>query len=440
MAWKMTRTTIEIVSEIFSVSIKAVSPYESVKKYCADVASLWKTGNFKRLVVVGFGKASCLMARAIEQTLPDLVDTGLIIAKYGHCLEKPLKMRVHEAGHPLPDENGVKGTNEIADILKKADRTTLVVCLISGGGSALLVSPCEGVSLQEKQIVTDLLLRSGADIHELNTLRKHISRVKGGRLAEAAYPAHIVSLIVSDVIGDEIGVIASGPTAPDRTTYGDALRVIKKHALLEKVPKNILKVLYDGCQGVIPDTPKEGNAIFEKVRNLIVADNKTALEAAREKASDLGYHAKIISPKVRGEAREAGKWLAGVALEVRNASRKFHNEKICLISGGETTVTVRKQGRGGRNMELALSFAIEIEGYEGLTLLSAGTDGIDGPTDAAGAIVNGRTIGKANAAGLDAAIYLKDNDSYSFFKQIDGLFITGPTGTNVMDLQLILIE
>ena len=338
----------------------------------------------------------------------------------------------------LPDKNGLAGTGEIISLLKSADENTLVVCLISGGGSALLVAPHEDVLLEEKQQITDMLLKAGADINELNAVRKHISAVKGGRLAEIARPARIISLIVSDVIGDRLDVIASGPTAPDRTTYSDALNILVRYNLYDRSPRNIVKVLEKGADGLIPETPKAGSKIFERVDNIIISSNRTALKAAVQKAEELGFQAEVLSSGLTGEAREVCKWLAKKAVEIKNANRS--TLPYCLISGGETTVTVKGNGLGGRNMELALAFAIEIDGIDGITLLSAGTDGTDGPTDAAGAIVDGKTVESARSTGLRPEVYLNNNDSYNFFKNIDGLLITGPTGTNVMDIQVIIID
>ncbi len=453
----------ESVAEIFYAALKAVDPYSAVKLFTDKIRSVYQDGNFKRLIVVGFGKAACTMAKAIEDNLGDLIDTGILITKFRHAIEQQnrtaeqqLNMAnnlflnknycstallrfcsIFEAGHPVPDENGLKGTEEIIKILRDADENTLIVCLISGGGSALLVSPYEGISLNEKQAITELLLKSGADINELNTVRKHISKVKGGRLAEIAYPAKVISLILSDVIGDRLDVIASGPTAPDKTTYNDSLKVLEKYGLIDNAPRSIINVFQKGADGFIPETPKEGNKIFENVENIIIGSNRIALKAAKEKAEELGFHAEIISSEVTGEARDVGRWLADIA---RSKHSNSSNRLNCLISGGETTVTVKGNGKGGRNMELALSFAIEIEGIDGITLLSAGTDGTDGPTDAAGAIVDGETLKRARAIGLNPEEYLNNNDSYNFFKKINMLFITGPTGTNVMDVQIMVIE
>jgi hydroxypyruvate reductase/glycerate 2-kinase len=334
----------------------------------------------------------------------------------------------------------MKATREIIHLLTRADEETLVLCLVSGGGSALLVSPYEGLDLGAKQEVTDLLLRAGADITELNTVRKHLSRVKGGRLAEIAYPAELISLIISDVIGDKLDVIASGPTAPDSSTFPDALGIIRKYEIEQKIPENVMNLVNKGLKGLIPETPKQGSRVFEKVHNIIIGNNHKALIAAKETAESLGCESKITSSDITGEARDIGKGLADKAKQIKDSLSRGPREAICLISGGETTVTVKGKGKGGRNTELALSFAKEIKGLQGITLLSAGTDGTDGPTDAAGAVVDGNTVTEAKSLGLDPDVYLKRNDSYTFFKQIDSLLITGPTGTNVMDVQILLIS
>lgn len=435
----------KLFTEIFYASLKAVDPYESVKHYAHKIRSTYQNGNFSRLIIIGFGKAAYPMAEAIEDNLWKLIDIGIVITKYGHSKEQKTRVKgqrsrikVYEAGHPLPDENGLNGTEEIVRLLKDAAEQTLVVCLISGGGSALLVSPYNGITLSDKQNVTELLLKSGADIYELNSVRKHISKVKGGRLAEIAYPAKVISLILSDVIGDRFDVIASGTTSPDSTTYNDALRILKKYSLIDTTPLSVVNILRKGAEGIFPETPKKGNKIFERVVNIIIGSSKIALTAAKQKAKEMGFHAEILSSELTGEAREVGKWLARKAIETKKSG--FPQRPLCLISGGETTVTVKGKGLGGRNMELALAFAIEIEGIDGITFLSAGTDGTDGPTDAAGAIVDGDTITKAKAIGLKPEEFLENNDSYNFFKKIDGLFVTGPTGTNVMDIQIAVVD
>lgn len=436
----MESNTYKLVSDIFYAALREVDPYEIVKQSTDKIVSLYKTDNYNRIIVISFGKAAFPMAKALEDCLGNLITAGVGITKYGHRKYDLKKVIMYEAGHPMPDEKGLRATEEIVKLVSRADEKTLIVCLISGGGSALLVSPCEGITLSEKRKITELLLKAGATINELNAVRKHISKVKGGRLAEFAYPAKIISLIISDVIGDRLDVIASGPTSPDETTYDNALKVLEKYRLTRSCPASILEVLHKGMKGIIPETPKKGNRIFERVENIIIGNNKLLLNGAKVKAKSLGLHTEIISSEISGEARDVGKQFAKQAIETHNSLSEKNNGKICLISGGETTVTVRGNGKGGRNMELALAFAIEIDGINGITLLSAGTDGTDGPTDAAGAIVDGQIVAKAKAIGLNPEEYLMNNDSYNFFKKIDDLLISGPTGTNVMDIQIMVIE
>lgn len=430
--------TKKMLKDIFYAALHAVDPYESVRLHTHYIHSQYQTGNFKKLFVIGFGKGAYPMAKAIEDDLAGFIDSGIVITKYGHFDKnnKFKKIKILEAGHPLPDESGLNATKEIIKLLKDADKNTLIVCLISGGGSALYISPLDEITLNEKQETTRLLLKSGAAINELNTVRKHISKVKGGRTAELAYPAKIISLILSDVIGDNLDVIASGPTAPDETTYNEALSVIEKYGLTKSIPPKVLDIFIQGKNGAIPDTPKKKNIIFENVENIIIGNNKKALEATNKKALRAGIKTEILASDITGEAKDIGKQLADKAKDIK----KSLQSPVCLLSGGETTVTVKGNGIGGRNMELALAFSIEVEGTDGITLLSAGTDGTDGPTDAAGAIVDGQTIPKARRLGLDPEGFLMNNDSYSFFKKTGGLFITGPTGTNVMDIQIVIIE
>jgi glycerate-2-kinase len=384
------------------------------------------------------------MAQAAESILGDRIDRGVIIVKYGHG--RPLhKIIEREADHPLPDDAGMKATSEIREMLKDAGGDTLVLCLFSGGASSLLVAPVEGMSLSEKRETTDAILKAGAGISELNTVRKHLSAVKGGRLAETAFPASILTLILSDVIGDRLDVIASGPTVPDSTSFRDALGVIHKYSLERKIPASSLSLLHLGVAGILPETPKAGAAFFEKVRNIIIGNLRQSLEAAEMRARNLGYEPEIITYELQGEAKKAACFLATRALTVRSSMGPGDRPR-CLLAGGETTVTVKGRGRGGRNQELALAFAMEIAGVPGVSMLSAGTDGSDGPTDAAGAVVDGRTIAQARTTGLDPAALLDDNDSYSFFSRLDALtgdnhhLKIGPTGTNVTDLQIILVE
>jgi len=430
----------ELAKAIFEAALKAVDPYASVKKHIDRVIETYNTSKCGRICVIGFGKASCPMMKALEDSMGGLIDEAIAITKYGHSGSqlKSEKIKIFEAGHPVPDENGLKGTEEVMRLLEDSSENTLIVCLISGGGSALLVSPYKGITLHEKQELTGLLLKAGADIFALNTVRKHISRVKGGRLAEIAYPARMISFILSDVIGDRLDVIASGPTSPDTTTYSDALHILEEYHIRDRVPRSVVDILEKGVKGIIPETPKEGSKIFDRIANVVIGSNKIALEAARKEAEKRGLTTEIISSELSGEARDAGRWLAGKARAIKQSQDM--PRPYCMISGGETTVTVTGKGSGGRNMELALSFAIEIEGMDGITLLSAGTDGTDGPTDAAGAVVEGQTLIKAGALGMNPGMYLSNNDSYRFFDEINGLFITGPTGTNVMDIQIVVVE
>ena len=427
--------------EIFREALRAVDPRAAVARHAERIRAIRRDEGLKDIVVVAFGKAACPMARAFVDEMGGSVRGGVVVTKYGHCGDGPPAgpIEIIEAGHPVPDENGVAGTDRAVAMIRQAGRETLVVCLISGGGSALLVSPLEGLSLGDKQEVTRILLRGGADIVELNTVRKHLSRVKAGRLAEAARPARVVSLILSDVIGDPVDFIASGPTAPDSTTWAEALDIVNRYDRAGEMPRRVMRILEDGAAGRIPDTPKRGDPVFDGVENIVIGSNRIATEAARVKALAMGYEPVVLTTELRGEAHEAAARLYRRVLESQSCLASGR-KRICLIAGGETTVTVRGKGLGGRNTEMALAFALAIEGTSGITFLSAGTDGTDGRTDAAGALADGKTVPEARSLGLDPRAFLDDNDSYRFFEQAGGLLKTGPTGTNVMDLQIILVE
>ncbi|GAO37289.1 hypothetical protein SCT_2708 [Sulfuricella sp. T08] len=442
--------TPSILTYIFSAALAAVDPYQAVlnaaklEHDCLTVADTeYRLEAYSRIVVIGAGKATARMALAIEELLGKRISAGLIIVKEGHTASLDIVGQI-EASHPVPNEAGAKGAQRVLEMMRLADERTLVICLLSGGASALLVAPVAGVTLQDKQEVTALLLKAGATIGELNTVRKHLSAVKGGRLAQAAYPAQMVTLILSDVIGDRLDVIASGPTAPDGTSFADAWSVIEKYGLKEKTPWNVMNYLQRGIAGLEPETVKNGDACLPAIRNVIVGGISRALAAAEEKARQLGFSAQIITSELQGEAREAARLLANTACTTQAGLKA--GERRCLLYGGETTVTVTGKGKGGRNQELALAFALEIAGQSGVTLLSAGTDGNDGPTDAAGALVDGSTAGRARRLGIEPVAYLAENDSYGFFQKFDALsgehshFMPGPTGTNVMDLQIILLE
>ncbi len=435
----------DAVRDIFYAALEAVDPYQAVKSHAEMVTSFFRSGRFHKIILISFGKAAYPMTRALIDHARDAIISGMVITKYGHTGRDALPDRivVREAGHPVPDLKGYAATKQAMAMVARGDPRTLVTCLISGGGSALFVAPYGDVTLAEKQEVTRLLLKGGAGINEINAVRKHISAVKGGRLTGLIHPGKTLSLILSDVIGDRLDVIASGPTAPDNTTYADACEVIAKYGLVEETPRSVLTLLRRGTEGKEPETPKEGNPIFAGVDNIIVGNNKMATNTAKEKAEALGYSSEVLSTEIEGEARTVARRLADRAkkrLEVLRSAEGPGGREGCLISGGEPTVTVTGKGLGGRNTELALAFAMEIEGVEGITFLSAGTDGTDGPTDAAGAIVDGSTVTRARELGLDPEWYLNNNDSYNFFKQSGGLFMTGPTGTNVMDLHITLIR
>jgi glycerate 2-kinase len=392
---------------------------------------------------VAFGKAAVTMARAAAGALPEgiLRPDGIVVVNDENAGPVP-GFRVFPAGHPLPDGRGERAAAELEKHLSGMTPGEGLLVLVSGGGSALLPAPWPGISLEDKIATTDLLLRGGADIHELNAVRKHISRLKGGRLAALASPACVESLILSDVPGDDLSVIASGPTSPDPTTFRSALEALERRGAWAKAPAAIREHISRGARGELPETPKPGDPLFERVRNRIVGSNGLSLKAARGKAGSLGYAAAAASRELRGEAREAARWLLGRCVEEVRRTREA-GLPSAVLSGGETTVTVRGSGRGGRNQELALAFALEAPRLglpEGWVLLSAGTDGRDGPTDAAGAIVDGGTIERGKRAGLDAAQCLEENDSYRFLEASGDLLRTGATGTNVADLQVFLFR
>ena len=434
-------TNRDAVIEIFTAALKSVDPYEAVTGRASDIAETCRVGKYEKLYVLSFGKAAFAMTQALIDRIGELITDGVAITKYGHADSLTGNtVRVFEAGHPIPDENGYRATGEALNLLNRSDERTLVLCLISGGGSSLFVAPYPGISLQDKQNTTSLLLTSGADIYEMNTVRKHISLVKGGRLAAIAYPSRVESLVLSDVPGDRLDVIASGPMVPDGTTFGDALDVVEKYRIGHDIPARVLEVLRSGAEGLIPETPKSGDAVFQTVNSSIVGNNTKAVLAAKDKAMQLGFEVRVTDTAVHGEARDVGVRLAREALTTKTSRHVRDSRPVCLISGGETTVTVQGRGMGGRNMELALAFAIEVIGENGITFLSAGTDGGDGPTDAAGAIVDGQSVAKGLAVDIDAKKYLQGNDSYSYFAKTNDLLITGPTGTNVMDLQITLLR
>ncbi len=391
----------------------------------------------RRLVVVGAGKASGLMAHAVEGLLGERIDGGLVVVKYGHGADLR-RVEVMEAGHPIPDEAGRRGAEAILEILDEVGDGDLVLCCLSGGGSALLPAPVPGVSLEDKRALTKLLLASGATIDEVNAVRKHCSSTKGGQLARRAAPARVVTLVLSDVIGDRLDTIASGPFAPDETTFEDCQAILERYRLTERIPPAVVIHLKKGLDHDIPETPKAGDPCFERVFAHVVANNRTALEAAAKEAEALGYRPSILTSSLAGEAREVARVLVAVGREVREAGHPVE-PPACLLAGGEPTVTVTGPGTGGRCQELALAAAVALGGIERLVLLAAGTDGTDGPTDAAGALADGQSVERASRLGLDARGALEANDAYPFFRALDDLVTTGPTLTNVMDLVCLLV-
>jgi glycerate 2-kinase len=387
----------------------------------------------KRVFVIGAGKAAALMAQTVEEIFGDTITGGVVVTKYDHGL--PLKkIRLYEAGHPIPDGNSVKATEEILKLAGQLTPDDIVLFLMSGGASSLLADYPKGSNLEEIQEVFGLLLKSGATIHEVNTVRKHLSNVKGGQLARHIYPARLYSLILSDVIGDDLDVIGSGPTVPDSTTFKDAKAILRKYDMINKTPPVLLRRISDGCQGKITDTPKEGDLRFVTTNNKIIGSNRIALEAAAIKAKELGYQPQVITDRLQGEASVLGTTIASDAVHYKGT------RPACLLYGGESTVTIKGDGLGGRNMELTLAAGIAINDVPGITILAAGTDGTDGPTDAAGAFVDADMMKKAMASRLDPLRYLKNNDSYHFFLPLHALVKTGPTQTNVMDLVIVLIH
>jgi len=439
-----TRERRERALAVLSVALEAVDPVNAIKRQVSlsnETLRIgqrtYDLGHYRNIYVIGGGKASGSMAQAVEEILGQRVTDGLVNVKYGYGAKTDI-IRLNEAGHPIPDATGMAGTKQMAELARKATEEDLVICLISGGGSGLMTLPVEGITLADMKLLTDALLRCGATINEINAVRKHLSQIKGGNLARLAYPAEIVSLILSDVVGNPLDVIASGPTVPDTTTFADAYGVIEKYDLLEELPRPIVQRLQQGKEGLIPETPKAGDKSFTRTYNLIVASNEVAAEAATTKAKELGFHTLLLSTFVEGEAREVAKVFAAVAKEILHSGRPVPRP-ACVVAGGGTTVTVRGNGLGGRNQEIALGAALEIAGLEDVMIIPLATDGTDGPTDAAGAIADGSTLRRAQEAGLSATQYLADNDSYHFFQKLGDLLITGPTNTNVNDLTFTFV-
>ncbi|MDY0099644.1 MAG: glycerate kinase [Bacteroidales bacterium] len=434
----------DIAERIFMTGIASVLPDKLIAESISRKGPVLRFGDLtlsaekiRNLYVIGAGKASAAMGHYVESILGDLVTGGLIITKYGHaCMLQRIKVK--EAGHPVPDMAGFEATREIIEICDGAGEDDLVVCLLSGGGSALMSDLPSGLLPEDIYLINNLLVRCGADITEINTVRKHLSEIKGGQLVKRAWPASLVSIMISDVSGNKPDVIASGPTVPDTTTFHDAWKVLEKYHLTGDVTMGIKELLLSGVDGKRPETPKPGDSIFDRTSNLLAGTNETALIAAQGAAADSGYNALIVTDNLSGDSENAAQMIIETALSFKDNIEA--SKPLCLLYGGETTIKVTGNGLGGRNQHLALAAAIKLANYPGITILSAGTDGNDGPTDAAGAVVDSSTIKSAESVRIDPEKHLREFDSYSFFRKAGGHIITGPTYTNVMDLVIVLVD
>jgi glycerate 2-kinase len=434
----------ENAEQIFLSGIRNVLPENIINQHMSLTGSLLSIGDQKvnldevnNIYVIGAGKASAAMAHYVEGILGDRITGGLVIVKYNHACQLR-KIKVAEAGHPLPDTNGYLATGEVIKIARLAREGDLVLCLISGGGSALLADLPDELIAEDLYIVNNLLIRCGASIKEINCVRKHLSTVKGGQLVREVWPASLYTMILSDVTGNPLEVIASGPTVPDTSTFKDALKVIEEYRLENELTVGVINYLRKGMEGLIPDTPKPGENVFSRTFNLLVGTNLTALEAAKKSAEDLGYTSFIINSELQGNIADVVPGIIEEAVRFRNDVAVY--KPVCLLYGGEPTIKVTGDGMGGRNQHLALTAAVGLSGFQGITILSGGTDGSDGSTDVAGAVVDSETCAEALSRNIDPELYLSGFDSYNFFKSAGGHVITGPTFTNVMDLIVVIVE
>lgn len=433
----------QTAKEIFLAGVTSVLPDKLIRSQVKLTGNILKVrdctydlSTIENIFVIGAGKASALMASEIENILGNRITAGHIVTKYNHgCELKYIKLS--EAGHPVPDQNGLRATHAILEIARRAEEDDLVICLISGGASALLVDTPPGISLEDIIKVNEVLLKSGADIREVNAIRKHFSKVKGGQLAKAIYPAKIACLILSDVVGNPMDVIASGPTVPDTSSFMDAANIIKKYELYRQLPQSTIKYIVRGAAGIVAENPEVYDPCFKNTKNNIIGCNQTALEAASKKAVEKGFDTHIITNKLQGNYTRVADFILQT---IDQHGHKKGKRPVCLLFGGEPTVQVRGNGLGGRNQHLALHLATKIHGKRDVTILCAGTDGTDGPTDVAGAVVDNHTMSKALSSGIDPDLYLENADSYAFFNQVEGHIATGSTQTNVMDLMVTLIH
>ena len=421
--------------------LKFVSKHITLKKEELIIDnSRFNLKKFNKIIIVGGGKASGRMAQALEKMLGKRIHNGIINVLEGtSSMFKTDKIELMEASHPIPNIKGIEGVKRMFLLAEKIDHQDLIICLISGGGSSLMPYPIDGISLKDKQDTTKLLLNSGATIKEINYVRKHLSNIKGGRLAKTFYPATIISLIISDVINDSLDTIASGPTVPDNSTFDDAINILNYYQIWNKVPNAIRKVLVNGSYGIIPETPKTSDKFFKKVHNFIIGNNWSACMAAQKRLKHEGFHTMILTPYIQGEAKEVGKILSSIIRSI-DIKGKPIKRPAAIISGGETEVTVKGSGKGGRNQELVLSASMGIEGIDKVAVVSMSTDGVDGVTNVAGAIADGNTIHRALHLKLNPNIFLKKNDSFHFFEKLKDLLISRPTGTNVSDIIIFVLS
>ena len=440
---KLNRKARALALRSLESALNAVNPKQIIKsKLLLKNLTLHVNGysidlkKFKNIYVIGGGKASGSMAEALEQVLGNSITKGLVNVPRSSKNKTDI-IKLHEASHPIPDEAGVEGTRRMLKIAEQAKEDDLIICLISGGGSSLMPLPRGKISIADKKEITNALLKCGATINEINTVRKHISDFKGGWLAKKAYPSSILNLILSDVVGDPLDFIASGPTVPDSTTFSDAIKVLKKYRLWSKAPASIRKVLSDGEKGLIPETPKANDEAFKRVYNVVVGNNRLASLTAQKYLKSEGLNTLLLTSTLEGEARHVGIMLASIVHEV-SVSGNPVPKPAGIIASGETTVTVTGKGLGGRNQEIALAAAQKLNDMNGVVVASLSTDGVDGPTDAAGAIADGKTLVRAAKMGLTPEEYLAENDSYHFFSKLGDLIFTGPTGTNVNDVSVIV--
>jgi hydroxypyruvate reductase len=417
--------------------VRAVEPQGLVEEALGDLGD--EVSGASEIHLAAAGKAAAAMARGARQALGPRLSGGVVIVPKGGEAGVPRGFEVYGGGHPVPDEEGVLGARAIHRLASDLGAGDLLLCLISGGGSALMTLPPEGVSLAEVRAATGSLLRSGAAIGELNGVRKHLDQLKGGRLARLAAPARVLALVLSDVVGDPLDVIASGPVSPDPSTFAEAVGVLRRRGVWDSAPPAVREHLTAGLEGAVAESPAAGDPCFERVEARIVGSNRLAAEAALAEAGRRGYGTLLLTTLLTGEAREVGRVLASVGLEVRRSGRPIA-APACLAAAGETTVTVAGAGRGGRNQEVALGAALALDGSDGVVVASLGTDGVDGPTDAAGAFASGATVRRARERGLDPVRALAGNDAYPFFRGLGDLIVTGPTGTNVMDVAVVMVR